>query len=81
MKGTNYSKQIDDLGRVLIPKKLRQELSLVAGDELDMYLYDDSDGTRYLCFKLPNKQREKLLQAKELLAELKIPFPDELKSL
>ena len=78
MDSTGYAKPLDDLGRVLIPKKIRKELALQAGDMLEMFYMEDKDDNLYLCLKTPHKRKEKILQARDLLRELGIPLPEEL---
>lgn len=79
MENTGYTKALDSVGRVIIPKKLRQQLSLRPGDDLMMYLYTDDNGIQYLCLQLPDKRQEKKMQAKELLEELGVELPEELR--
>lgn len=80
LKNTGYSKSIDNLGRILIPKKIRETLNITSGDSLSMYLFiDETDNnTQYLCLKIPNKREEKVSTVKELLKELNVPCPKEL---
>ena len=41
MKATGIVRRIDDLGRVVIPKEVRQQLGIREGDPLELYLSDD----------------------------------------
>jgi AbrB family transcriptional regulator (stage V sporulation protein T) len=41
MKATGIVRRIDDLGRVVIPKEVRQQLSIREGDPLELYMSDD----------------------------------------
>lgn len=79
LENTGYIKPIDDLGRVLIPKKVRQRLNLIPGDDLPVYLFtDNKDDSQYICLKVPDKRKDKILIVKDLLKELDIPLPEEL---
>ena len=80
LKNTGYSKAIDNLGRILIPKKIRKMLNITTHDNLSMYLLiDETDNNaQYLCLKIPDKREEKISTVKELLKELNVPCPKEL---
>jgi AbrB family looped-hinge helix DNA binding protein len=41
MRATGIIRRIDDLGRVVIPKKIRRSLLLKEGDALEIYVSDD----------------------------------------
>jgi stage V sporulation protein T len=49
MKSTGIVRRIDDLGRVVIPKEIRQTLRIKEGDALELWL----DGNT-ICFKKYN---------------------------
>lgn len=49
MKSTGIVRRVDDLGRVVIPKEIRQTLRIREGDPLEFYLYEDA-----ICFKKYN---------------------------
>ena len=42
MKDIYYSKCIDQLGRIVIPKKIREKLNIGSGENLDIYLENDN---------------------------------------
>ena len=44
MKATGIVRRIDDLGRVVIPKEVRQQLGIREGDPLELYMSDDGKG-------------------------------------
>ena len=48
MKATGIVRRVDDLGRVVIPKEIRQQMKIREGDPLEVYLSDDGA----VCFKL-----------------------------
>lgn len=47
MKATGIVRRIDDLGRVVIPKKIRRTIRIREGDPLKIYLPDDG---KSVCF-------------------------------
>jgi stage V sporulation protein T len=49
MKSTGIIRRIDDLGRVVIPKEIRQTLKIREGDALELWLDKDT-----ICFKKYN---------------------------
>lgn len=49
MKATGIVRRIDDLGRVVIPKEIRQTLRIREGDPLELWLDKDT-----VCFKKYN---------------------------
>ena len=40
MKATGFIKEIDDLGRIVIPKSVRKAIGVNAGDSLQLFLED-----------------------------------------
>ena len=49
MKSTGIVRRVDDLGRVVIPKEIRQTLKIREGDPLELWLDKDA-----ICFKKYN---------------------------
>lgn len=43
MKATGIVRRIDELGRIVIPKEIRNTLSIKEGDPLEMYLGDEHE--------------------------------------
>ena len=41
MKETGIIRRVDDLGRVVIPKEIRQNLGIHEGDPLEIFLHED----------------------------------------
>ena len=74
----NVSRKIDSLGRLSIPKSLRDRLERHENDMVDFYLLQDED-RHYVCFgKHIDDSDEKVARAIKLLEELGIKVPDEL---
>lgn len=46
MKATGIVRRIDDLGRVVIPKEVRRQMRIKAGDPLEIYTYEGA-----VCFR------------------------------
>ena len=43
MRTTGYVRQLDSLGRIVLPKSLRKELNINEGDDIEMYVDDDGN--------------------------------------
>ena len=80
LKDTGYSKAIDNLGRTLISKKIREMLNITTHDNRSMYLLiDETDNNaQYLYLKIPDKREEKISTINDLLKERNVPCPKEL---
>lgn len=50
MKATGVVRRIDDLGRIVIPKEIRRTLKINEGDNLEIYVSDDSIVLKKFCF-------------------------------
>jgi stage V sporulation protein T len=67
MKATGIVRRVDDLGRVVIPKEIRQTLKIREGDPLELWLDKDT-----ICFKKYNvvvPLEETLKTIKDMLAD------------
>ena len=67
MLDTQYSRRLDSLGRLVLPKKLRDELGLEAGTEYTFYKHE-FEGKVYLCIEAPGAKSE-IEKALELLKQ------------
>ena len=65
MLETQSSRRLDSIGRLVIPSKLREQLSLESGDDCEFYIHEEK-GVTYLCIKCP-KALSELDKAKQLL--------------
>lgn len=43
MRATGYVRKLDSLGRIVLPKSLRKELSINEGDDIEMYVDEDGN--------------------------------------
>jgi len=67
MIDTQHSRRLDSLGRLVIPKKLRDELGLEPGTEYTFYKHEH-EGKIYLCIEAPEATDE-VAKALELLRQ------------
>ena len=75
----NVSRKIDSLGRVSVPKSLRDRLEIGEADMVDFFLLEDNDRF-YVCLSKhieENEGYEKYLQVAKLLDELGLDIPKE----
>lgn len=72
----NTTRKIDSLGRVSIPKSMRDRLSLREGDEVEFYMLRDGE-TSYVTFGKPGVDM-KYIKAAEVLDELGLDVPEAL---
>ncbi len=43
MRATGYVRKLDSLGRIVLPKSLRKELSIFEGDDIEMYVNEEGN--------------------------------------
>lgn len=72
LKRLNMSRKVDTLGRVVIPKSIRDELNIQVGDELEIAMIDG-----WIAFG-KTEGREQYILAKQVLEELGLKVPIQL---
>lgn len=78
----NTTKKCDSLGRVVIPKSIRDRLQITPETVLDVYIIEDDKGKEYVSFGPQKKEKKKNVEfmvAAKVLHDLGLPIPDELK--
>ncbi len=78
LQSENTSRKVDGLGRVSIPKSLRDRLMINTEDQVYFYLLEDDDGRQFVCFTNKADSSPKYQLAAEVLAELGLEVPDEI---
>ena len=80
LKSENVSRKVDSLGRISIPKSLRDRLEISIDTPLDFFLLENDDGREYICIGSPKKViNPKYAAAVEVLKDLGLEIPEELK--
>lgn len=74
----NTTRKIDSLGRVSIPKGMRDRLEIAEGDEVEFYLLNADNGEQFVCLTNHKPGANKYENAAKVLAELGIDIPKEL---
>lgn len=72
----NTTRKVDSLGRVSIPKSMRDRLLIKEGDELEFYMLRDGD-EQYVAIGKPGVNT-RYIRAAEVLEELGEEVPDSL---
>ncbi len=77
----NTTRKLDTLGRISIPKAMRQRLSIADLSEVEFFTIEDDHGRSYIALAKPREdiQEEKREAARALLEQLGVPVPEELK--
>ena len=66
----NTSRKIDSLGRITLPKGLRDRLSLVEGTDLELATAQDENGNSFVILKCPTNKLEIARNAAKMLCAL-----------
>lgn len=73
----NTTRKIDALGRVTIPKGLRDRMGIRENDDLELFTME-SGGREYICLSSATADIDRYKLAASLLQELNISIPAEL---
>ena len=83
MKGTGIVRRLDDLGRIVIPKEIRNSLKFMEGDALELFVennslilkkYDNSDDIAQNCANWVHDNKEKIISVSFLGRETMCSF-------
>lgn len=78
MKNLNLSKSVDSTGRISIPKKIREQFNINAGDDLDLYTCVGEDGFYYICLKTSAQEYDEIQSAIDVLRAHGYEIPETL---
>lgn len=73
----NTTRKIDALGRVTIPKGLRDRMGIRENDDMELFTME-SGGREYICLSSAQVEIDRYKLAASLLQELNIAVPAEL---
>ncbi len=69
MKALDATRKIDSLGRIVIPKDLRDKFHLIEGKAYQFFLHEEGN-CKYLCLQCPDVDEEdEITRARKLLEE------------
>ncbi len=77
LKPENTTRKIDSLGRITLPKGLRDRMFLATDDEVELFTMEQ-DGREFICMTKITSVDPKYLLAKAVLEEMGFNCPDEL---
>lgn len=78
LKPENITKTIDSLGRITLPKSLRDRMYINSdNNELEIFTME-MDGKTYICLTSPDTIDNRLYAAAEVFREMGVALPDEM---
>lgn len=66
MEATDYSRKLEQNGRILIPVKLREQMNLKAGQIYHFFIHEEN-GRKYICIDCGASANRDIEQAIKLL--------------
>lgn len=75
----NITRKLDSLGRISVPKAIRQRLNVEDLSEVEFYTLEDDNGEMYICMTNHYSANNKYEEAIAVLQELGLEVPVELK--
>lgn len=76
----NTTRKVDSLGRVSIPKSMRDRLDIQTNDEVEFYLLNADIGEQFVCLTNHKGGTNKYKTAAQVLEELGLDIPEELEA-
>jgi bifunctional DNA-binding transcriptional regulator/antitoxin component of YhaV-PrlF toxin-antitoxin module len=73
----NTTRRVDGLGRITLPRGLRQRFAIDEKSEMEIYTMN-FNGKNYICLGEANEIDDKYITAKNVLEELGVEVPPEL---
>lgn len=70
----NITRKMDNLGRISVPKSLRDKFEIADGDEIEFFTTDNG----YIAFGKKERQDDRLEMVADILDELNIEVPEKL---
>ncbi len=75
----NITRKLDSLGRVSIPKAMRQRLEIDDLSEVEFYTLEDDNGMQYVCISNNKVVNNDYAKAAKVLEELGLEVPQQLR--
>ncbi len=67
MESTGFSRKLDSTGRIVIPKKLVEQMGLITGQEYSFYTLEDNEGRKFICIECPGIDAKTLEEARRIV--------------
>ena len=74
MEDTGYSRKLDSTGRLVIPTKLREKMSMMVGNEYHFFTHEDDTGRRFICIECPGIDEKMLEEARRIIEKYGMKF-------
>ena len=77
----NTVRKVDSLGRIGVPKGIRNRMRIGVNQEMEFFTARDADGKEYVLFSPVNREddiEEKYIMAADLLTEFGVEIPKEI---
>jgi bifunctional DNA-binding transcriptional regulator/antitoxin component of YhaV-PrlF toxin-antitoxin module len=79
LRPENATRKIDSLGRVTLPKGMRDRMFIADTDELEFFTMM-ADGREYICMAKVSSVDPKYLAARSVLEEMGVEIPEKLEA-
>jgi AbrB family looped-hinge helix DNA binding protein len=79
LQNENTIRKIDSLGRITLPKGLRNRLNFEDNDEIEIYTMEHM-GKSFVCLTKYEEVESKYFIARQVLEELGVSVPEELEA-
>lgn len=67
MIDTGYSRKLDTMGRIMLPKPLREQMGLIIGQEYNFFKFEDEQGRKFICIECPGIDEATLEEARRIV--------------
>lgn len=74
MESTGFTRKMDAMGRFVIPRKLREEMGLMTGQEYSFYTLEDDEGRKFICIECPGIDEQTLEEARRIVQKYGMKF-------
>lgn len=78
MKSLNMERKMDDVGRVSVPKPIRDKYNIETGLQYPLFTYTDKNGRLYICIQTNYFDLSEMERAAKVLEKIGCEIPDEL---
>lgn len=67
MESTKYSRKLDGTGRIVIPKRLLEQMGMIQGKEYSFFTHEEPDGRKFVCIECPGIDEQTLAEARRIV--------------
>ena len=66
MQSTSYSRKLDSTGRIVIPKRLLEQMGMIQGQEYHFFTHEEN-GRKFVCIECPGIDEQTLAEARRIV--------------